>query len=88
MCTALRGNYVGYMGTNTVNPIRGSTASCAVPAPRRPPAGRLPHHRLGSALRAVGVFADTAFRVVVLGADGTRQPDPPRDIPPQGAGRS
>ncbi len=84
------------MATNTLNPIRGSTASSAVPAPRSPgaPPGRgrsaaddaalpPPRHRLGDLLRAIGVFADTAFRVVVLGTDGTRQPDPPGGIPRQ-----
>jgi hypothetical protein len=72
------------MSTDTVHPIRGSTASSAVPGPRAgegppgqpPPADHVPSHPVGNALRAVGVFLDTAFRVVVLGTDGTRQPDP------------
>lgn len=63
-----------------VNPIRGSTAASGVPAPRLPDGHPLPHHRLADTMRAIGVFADTAFRVVVLGADATRQPD----IPPRG----
>lgn len=49
------------------NPIRGSTASSALSPPRTD----RPRHTLGSVLRAAGVFIDTAFRVVVLGADGT-----------------
>ncbi|MBY8884930.1 hypothetical protein K7472_08725 [Streptomyces sp. PTM05] len=84
------------MATNTLNPIRGSTAISALSAaaraeggpsaPATPSADRgdHPRHVLGSALRAVGVFVDTAFRVVVLGTDGTKQPDLSR-IPRQGA---
>ncbi len=73
------------MTAETMHPIRGSTASGALPGPRTPgappgpPAGPgpvPPRHGLGAALHAVGVFLDTAFRVVVLGTDGTRQPDP------------
>ena len=79
------------MGTETVHSIRGSTASSAVPGPRtfdgppgpphepgEPPEPDRTRHPVGDALRAVGVFLDTAFRVVVLGTDGTRQSDPPR----------
>lgn len=62
------------MTATTLTPIRGSTA---VGPP--PTAGRKhSRHLIGSALRAIGVFADTTFRVVVLGIDGTRQPDIPR----------
>ncbi len=97
-------NYRGHMATNMVNPILGSTASCAVPAPRSPgappgpgaasstgptaaPADAHPRHRLGDALRAIGVFLDTAFRVVVLGTDGTKpgpQPGPKDPGAPHG----
>ena len=77
------------MSTHTVNPIRGSTASSALPPPRTAPHGEhtVPadgHHRhtLGSVLRAAGVLLDTAFRVIVLGSDGT--PDRRPGIPSQG----
>ncbi len=73
------------MTAETMSPIRGSTASSAIPGPRTPgappgptpprPAGQA-RSGLGNALRVIGVFVDTAFRVVVLGTDGTRQPDP------------
>lgn len=75
------------MSTHTGNPIRGSTASSALPPPRTEPdpASAHPRHTLGDVLRAVGVFLDSAFRVAVLGSDGTWQPDPPRGgIPGQG----
>lgn len=80
------------MGINATNAsdiaasLRGGTASREIPSPRWPgappggtdrPAGPGPRHRLGDALRVIAVFADTAFRVVVLGTDATRQPDPP-----------
>jgi hypothetical protein len=86
------------MSTHTVNPIRGSTASSALPPPRTAqtgghtaPVGGHPRHTLGSALHAAGVFLDTAFRVVVLGSDGTpdrgpgipRQGRPQRPVPPK-----
>ncbi|MDF3292854.1 MULTISPECIES: hypothetical protein [Streptomyces] len=62
------------MATTTFTPIRGSTAMGAADAPES--ARRThPRHILGSTMRAIGVFADTAFRVVILGGDGTRQPD-------------
>ncbi|MDI5967501.1 hypothetical protein POF50_009560 [Streptomyces sp. SL13] len=84
------------MNTHTVNPIRGSTAASALPPPRTAPPGAgprpdldpdHPRHRLGEMLRAAGVFLDTAFRVVVLGADGTRHSGPlGAGIPRQGRG--
>jgi hypothetical protein len=62
------------MTATTFTPLLGSTA-----VGRPSTAGRKhTRHPIGSALRAIGVFADTAFRVVILGADGTRQPDIPR----------
>lgn len=77
------------MSTHTVNPIRGSTASSALPPPRTAPPGERtapdgghPKHTLGSVLRAAGVFLDAAFRVVVLGSEGT--PDRGPGIPRQG----
>ncbi len=74
------------MGTHTVHSIRGSTASSALPGPRDPtgaPDADRPRRGLGSLLRAAGVYLDTAFRVVVLGTDGTahpsgREPEIPR----------
>jgi len=82
------------MTTNADIPTRGSTACSAVPPARRPAAapGGAPRpaapgpaparHPLGAALHAVGVYLDTAFRVVVLGTDGLHRPDgdpvPPR----------
>lgn len=76
------------MTAETVHPIRGSTAYSAIPGPREPgaPPGDADGHRgrrLGAALRAIGVLVDTAFRVVVLGTDGTRQPEIRRDVPPR-----
>ncbi|KOX03485.1 MULTISPECIES: hypothetical protein [unclassified Streptomyces] len=51
------------------------SASAITPAPMRPPSGATAvegthHHRLGSALRAVKVFAEAAFRVLILGEYG------------------
>ncbi|MCW2873477.1 hypothetical protein [Actinacidiphila oryziradicis] len=54
------------MATASVNPPRGSTALRAEAAHHQHP-----YLRLGAAFRAIRVFADTAFRVVVLGTDGT-----------------
>jgi hypothetical protein len=61
-------SYIGDMATASVPPTRGSTALGAEPAHHQ----RL-QRRIGAALRAIRVFADTAFRVVVLGTDGTRR---------------
>ncbi len=63
------------MVTTTFTPIRGSTAMGAADAPDDPVRRTHPRHILGSTMRAIAVFADTAFRVVVLGGDGTKQPD-------------
>lgn len=63
MCANRVKAYGGDMTTHT-HPIRGSTAATG------------PRRRLGNALRAVGIFAETAFRVVVLGTDGDRPADP------------
>ncbi|CCB75144.1 MULTISPECIES: hypothetical protein [Streptomycetaceae] len=72
------------MATTTLPPLRGSTA-IGDPAAATGPAARdrrgHPRHLLGSTMRAIAVFADTAFRVVVLGADASdaaRQPEAPR----------
>ena len=65
MCANRVKAYGEDMATHT-HPIRGSTAATR------------PRRRLGDALRAVGIFADTAFRVVVLGTDG----EPPADRTP------
>ncbi|MEU0008376.1 hypothetical protein ABZ079_30025 [Streptomyces sp. NPDC006314] len=51
------------------------SAATITPTPVRPPSGATavggPHrHRLGDALRAVKVFAEAAFGVVVLGEYG------------------
>jgi hypothetical protein len=54
------------MATASVTPSRGSTALRAEPAHHQHPS-----LRLGAAFHAIRVFADTAFRVVVLGSDGT-----------------
>jgi hypothetical protein len=62
------------MTAATLAPIRGSTAIGPPPTADR----KHSHHLIGNTLRAIGVFADTAFRVVVLGTDGTQQPDLPR----------
>jgi hypothetical protein len=59
--------------TITLTPIRGSTAI----GPSLTVSRRRPRHLIGSTLHAIGVFADTAFRVIVLGTDGTRQPETP-----------
>ncbi|TWV40788.1 hypothetical protein FRZ03_21965 [Streptomyces misionensis] len=50
-------------------------AATVSPAPARPPRGATavdgaPRHLLGSALRALKVFAEAAFGVVVLGEYG------------------
>jgi hypothetical protein len=71
--------YRGDMAASTtLHPIRGSTA---IGPDHAPESGRdHPRHLIGSAMRAIGVFADTVFRVVVLGADAAdaaRQPDNP-----------
>lgn len=80
-----RKTYVGDMSTQIAHPALGSTAVSAVPGPRAsgvppgrpaPPAAGHPRHLVGSALRAVGVYLDSAFRVAVLGIEGTRQPEP------------
>ncbi|MCQ4085096.1 hypothetical protein NGB36_32165 [Streptomyces sp. RB6PN25] len=62
------------MTATALTPIRGSTAVGPPPTVDH----KHSRHLIGSTLRAIGVFADTAFRVVVLGTDGTRQPDIPR----------
>ncbi len=83
MCANGVKTYRGDMATSTLHPIRGSTAIGAIPAPGEPAAPERrssPRHLIGSTIRAIGVFADTAFRVVILGADAAdaaRQPDPP-----------
>jgi hypothetical protein len=65
MCANRVKNYSGRMAASfPSNPLHGSTA---VAGP-----GRTVHRVLGSAIRAVGVFLDAAFRVVVLGTDGTK----------------
>jgi hypothetical protein len=70
------------MATTTFTPIRGSTAIGPADAPDDDSARRThPRHLLGSAMRAIGVFADTAFRIVVLGTDGTKQPEQAPHIP-------
>ncbi|MFG2354328.1 hypothetical protein [Streptomyces sp. NPDC048521] len=51
------------------------SAASFTPAPVRPPSGATAvdgphHHRLGNALRALKVFAEAAFSVVVLGEYG------------------
>lgn len=63
------------MATTTFTPIRGSTAMGAADAPGGPAPRTHPRHVLGSTMRAIGVFADTAFRIVILGTDGTKQPE-------------
>lgn len=73
----IRGSTPAASASPGAGPVAGTTApdrarkQAADPA-SPPPAGA--RHRLGTALRAVGVFADTAFRVVVLGADGVKEP--------------
>jgi hypothetical protein len=61
------------MTAATLTPIRGSTAIGPPPTADR----KHSHHLIGNTLRAIGVFADTAFRVVVLGTDGIQQLDLP-----------
>ncbi|MFF7354363.1 MULTISPECIES: hypothetical protein [Streptomyces] len=51
------------------------SAATIHPAPARPPAGATAvdgphHHLLGNALRAIKVFAEAAFSVVILGEYG------------------
>ncbi|MGW2491563.1 hypothetical protein ACWCV9_30700 [Streptomyces sp. NPDC001606] len=51
------------------------TAATISPGPVRPPSGATavdgaPRHLIGSALRAIKVFAEAAFGVVVLGEYG------------------
>ncbi|MFC9927251.1 hypothetical protein [Streptomyces sp. NPDC127190] len=51
------------------------TAATISPSPVRPPSGATavdgaPRHLIGSALRAIKVFAEAAFGVVVLGEYG------------------
>jgi len=58
-------SYIGDMATASITPTRGSTALETEPAHHQHP-----FHRLGATFRAVRVFADTAFRIVVLGTDG------------------
>jgi hypothetical protein len=57
-------SYIGDMAT-AITPNRGSTALGAEPHPKHS------YLRLGAAFRAIRVFVDTAFRVVILGTDGT-----------------
>jgi hypothetical protein len=61
------------MTAATITPIRGSTAIGPPPTVDC----KRSRHLIGNTLRAIGVFADTVFRVVVLGSDGTQQPDLP-----------
>ncbi|MCQ4046265.1 hypothetical protein ACFOSC_26795 [Streptantibioticus rubrisoli] len=68
------------MATTTFTPIRGSTAMGPADAPGDSARRTHPRHLLGSAMRAIGVFADTAFRIVVLGTDGTKQREQPLRI--------
>ncbi|GGO86990.1 hypothetical protein GCM10012280_24440 [Wenjunlia tyrosinilytica] len=44
--------------------VRGSTAVTGT--------HNRPRHLVGSALRAIGIFAETAFRVTVLGSEGVK----------------
>lgn len=53
----------------------GMSAAVIHPVPARPPSGAtaldgIHRHRLGNALRAVKVFLETAFSVVLLGEYG------------------
>jgi hypothetical protein len=57
------------MARPTVSPVHGGSA-LAEDATHRHPV-----HPVGDALRAVRVFVATAFRVVVLGQDGTAARD-------------
>lgn len=50
--------------TSAASPAHGSTALG--------PARRGPRQLIGSAARAVGVFVDATFRVIVLGRDGVK----------------
>ncbi|MGW7004990.1 hypothetical protein ACWGCW_19830 [Streptomyces sp. NPDC054933] len=69
------------MATTTFTPIRGSTAMGAVDASGTSARRAHPRHLLGSTMRAIGVFADTAFRIVILGTDGSKQPDLTPHVP-------
>lgn len=51
------------------------SAATISPAPARPPSGATAtdgphHHPIGNALRAIKVFAEAAFNVVILGEYG------------------
>ena len=61
-------SYIGGMATATIPPVIGSSALGPDSAHRLL---LQPVHMAGTALRAIGIFADTVFRVVLLGADGT-----------------
>lgn len=54
----------GDMSAATINPAPGR------PSGATPLSGAHPAHRLGSALRAIRVFAGAAFDVVILGEYG------------------
>jgi hypothetical protein len=59
-------SYIGVMATVTINPNpAGGSTALGTEAARHHPL-----HVVGTALRAVRVFAETTFRVVVLGDDG------------------
>ncbi|MDF2261230.1 hypothetical protein [Streptantibioticus ferralitis] len=73
------------MATTTFTPIRGSTAMGAPDDSGTAARRAHPRHLLGSTMRAIGVFADTAFRIVILGTDGTKQPDLAPRVPGQSA---
>ncbi|MDX6311338.1 MAG: hypothetical protein QOF84_3334 [Streptomyces sp.] len=68
MCSDLVNSYIGDMASAMTSPVRGSSALGPDSVHRHLT------HLLGTALRAIGIFADTVFRVVLLGSDGT----PPR----------
>jgi hypothetical protein len=61
-------SYIGVMTTRSTTPLKGSTALGTPPA--RHHILYRPLHLLGAALRAIRVFAETTFRVVVIGPDG------------------
>ena len=60
-------SYRGVMTSTTVTPGPAAHGGTALGA-----SGGHPRHLLGSALRAVRVFATTAVEVVLLGHDGHR----------------